>query len=127
MATTATTVYSYITKDPKVRCGKACIEGTRVAVADIVFFYRRGYTPERIQEEYPQLNLAQVHAALSYYHARKDEIESVLHEPSEEESFTEELDRQWEEYVQRHGGHPPDEPAPEDRHIAKPVGWRPKE
>ncbi len=124
MATTATTVYSYITKDPKVRAGKACVEGTRVAVADIVFLYRRGYTPERIQAEYPQLNLAQVHAALSYYHARQDEIESELHE---DESFTEELDRQWEEYVQRHGGHPPDEPAPEDRHIAKPVGWRPKE
>lgn len=124
MATTTTTVYSHITKDPRIRGGKACIEGTRVAVMDVVFFYRRGYAPERIQEEYPLLNLAQVHAALSYYHQRKDEIESLLRE---EDAFADELDRQWEEYVQRHGGYPPDEPASADRHIARPVGWRLRE
>jgi hypothetical protein len=93
-------------------------------VADIVFLYRRGYPPERIQEEYSQLNLAQVHAALSYYHTQPEEIESVL---QEDQSSAEELDREWEDYVRRHGGHPPNEPAPENRHIAKPVGWRPKE
>ena len=124
MATSTTVVYSHIAKNPGIRAGKACIEGTRVAVTDIMFFYRRGYSAERIQEEYPRLNLAQIYAALSYYHDQKDEIDSLL---KEDEDFTDVLNRQWEDYVARHGGHPPDVPAPEDRYIAKPVGWRPKD
>ena len=58
MATTTTSVYSHITKNPKVRCGKPCIEGTRVAVEDIAFYFQRGYPAERIKEEFTQLNLA---------------------------------------------------------------------
>ena len=82
MAATTITVYSHIVKNPGIRAGKACIEGTRVAVTDIVFFYRRGYSAERIQEEYPRLNLAQIHAALSYYHDQKDEIERRRSQPA---------------------------------------------
>ena len=123
MATTAGTVYSHITKNPKVRAGKACIEGTRVAVEDIVFYFHRGYSAARIQEEFPQLNLAQVYAALSYYHDQKDEIDASI---KANEGTTERLERQWQDYVDRHGGHPPEEPVPEDRHIARPVDWPPK-
>jgi hypothetical protein len=40
-----------------------------------------GLTPEEIAIEYPHLNLAQVHAALAYYHADGDEIEDeIAHE-----------------------------------------------
>ncbi len=123
MATTGITVYSHITKDPRVRGGKACIEGTRVAVEDIVFYFHRGYSAARIQEEFPQLNLAQVYAALSYYHDRKDEIDASI---KAKEGTTERLERQWRDYADGHGGHPPKEPAPEDRHIARPVDWPPK-
>jgi len=35
-----------------------------------------GMTPEEIALEYPHLTLAQVHAALAYYHANRDEIEA---------------------------------------------------
>jgi len=120
MATTATSVYSHITKNPKVRCGKPCIEGTRVAVEDIVFYFQRGYPAERIQEEFTQLNLAKVYAALSYYHERKDEIDASI---QAKEGTTEKLENQWQEYAERHGGQPPEDPAPEDRHIARPVDW----
>jgi uncharacterized protein (DUF433 family) len=123
MATTATTVYSHISKDPKVRGGKPCIEGTRVAVEDIVFYFHRGYSAARIQEEFPQLNLAQVYAALSYYHHRKDEIDASM---KAKEGTTEKLQRQWQNYVDHHGGHPPQEPSAEDRHIARPVDRPPK-
>jgi uncharacterized protein (DUF433 family) len=120
MATTVITVYSHITKNPKVRAGKACIEGTRVAVEDVVFYFHRGYSAGRIQEEFPQLNLAQVYAALSYYHDRKDEIDASI---KANEGTTERLEREWQDYVDRQGGHPPEEPGPEDRHIARPVDW----
>jgi uncharacterized protein (DUF433 family) len=124
MATaTAKTVYSHITKDPKVCGGRACIDGTRFRVMDVVFLKQQGLSPEQIVEEYNHLNLAQIYAALSYYHENKEEIEASF---EEDEQFNKELDQQWKEHVARHGGNPPEVPAPEDRPIARPVNWRPK-
>ena len=40
--------------------------------------YVRANTPERILEAYPDLSLAQVHAALAYYYDHPDEIEETL-------------------------------------------------
>jgi uncharacterized protein (DUF433 family) len=37
-----------------------------------------GLSPEEIALEYPHLTLAQVHAALAYYHANRDEIENDI-------------------------------------------------
>jgi uncharacterized protein (DUF433 family) len=37
-----------------------------------------GMSPKDIALEYPHLSLAQVHAALAYYHANRDEIESDI-------------------------------------------------
>ena len=54
-----------IVKTPGVRGGKARIEGTRVCVLDVAYEHRSGLTPEQIQVQYPDLNLAQIHAALS--------------------------------------------------------------
>jgi uncharacterized protein (DUF433 family) len=85
MATAEKTVYSHITKDPDVCGGKACIDGTRIRVVDIVSLKRQGYDPEHMREAYPSLNLAQIHAALSYYYEHPEEIEA---------SFAE--DRGWE-------------------------------
>ncbi len=124
MATaTGETVYSHVTKDPKVCEGRACIDGTRFRVVDVVVLQRQGFTPEQIVEEYAFLNLAQVYAALSYYHEHKSEIDESF---EEDRLFTENLDQQWEDYVARHNGNLPDVPAPKDRHIARPAGWRPK-
>jgi hypothetical protein len=35
-------------------------------------------SPEEIALEYPHLTLAQVHAALAYYHANREEIETDI-------------------------------------------------
>ena len=80
MATAAKTVYSHITKDPEVCGGRACIDGTRIRVVDIACLQREGYTPDKMLEVYPSLNLAQVHAALSYYYENPQEIENALQE-----------------------------------------------
>jgi uncharacterized protein (DUF433 family) len=85
MATAAKTVYSHITKDLGVCGGKACIDGTRIRVMDIVSLMRQGYVPEKMLEAYPSLNLAQIYAALSYFYEHPDEIEASLEE-----------DRSWE-------------------------------
>jgi hypothetical protein len=35
-------------------------------------------TPEEIADQYPHINLAQIYAALAYYHANRDEIDREL-------------------------------------------------
>jgi uncharacterized protein (DUF433 family) len=37
-----------------------------------------GYSPEEIADEIHHLSLAQVYAALTYYHANKEEIEADI-------------------------------------------------
>jgi uncharacterized protein (DUF433 family) len=76
MATT--TVYSHITKDPQVCGGKACIDGTRVRVLDLVCMLRQALSPQDMLGAYPSLTLAQVYAALSYYHENPQEISADL-------------------------------------------------
>jgi uncharacterized protein (DUF433 family) len=90
MATAAKTVYSHITKHPQVCGGRACIDHTRVRVLDIVCLARQGLTPQQMLEAYPSLNLAQMHAALSYAYEHPAEIEATLEE-----------DRQAEEMIER--------------------------
>jgi uncharacterized protein (DUF433 family) len=90
MATTKQTghLYCHITKDPGVCGGQACIDKTRVRVKNIVFLYKQGQSPEKMLETYPFLNLAQVHAALSYYYENPAEIEASL---AEDEAWAESL------------------------------------
>lgn len=61
--------------------GVARIAGTRMKVEHIVLAQRaEGYTPEQLREAYDHLSMAQIHAALAYYHAHKDEIDRQIEE-----------------------------------------------
>jgi uncharacterized protein (DUF433 family) len=75
-----TAEYPHIEKKPGVRGGKACIEGTRICVKDIVHLLNWGMKPEEMREYYSDrpLTLAEVHAALAYYYDHRDEIEAEL-------------------------------------------------
>jgi uncharacterized protein (DUF433 family) len=44
----------------------------------VVVWYKQGYTPEEIADQYPHLTLAQIYTSLAYYHANREEIESDL-------------------------------------------------
>lgn len=67
-----------IERDPAIRGGRPKIAGTGITVRRIVGWYQAGMTSEEIALEYPHLNLAQVHAALAYYHANREEIEDDI-------------------------------------------------
>ncbi len=67
-----------IDRDPAIRGGRPKIAGTGLTVRRIVGWYKMGMTPEEIALEYPHLTLAQVHAALAYYHANREEIEADI-------------------------------------------------
>jgi len=43
-----------------------------------VGWYKLGLTPEEITRRMGHLTLAQVHAALAYYHANRDEMEAAI-------------------------------------------------
>lgn len=70
----------FITRSPEIHGGRARIAGTGVTVSRIVQWYKLGLTPEEIADEIEHLTLAQVYAALAYYHANREEIERDLEE-----------------------------------------------
>jgi len=67
-----------ITHTPDVRGGRPRVAGTGVTVRRIVGWYKLGLSPEEIANRIGLLSLAQVHAALAYYHANQDEIEADI-------------------------------------------------
>ncbi|MCP3961937.1 MAG: DUF433 domain-containing protein [bacterium] len=68
----------FIARDPHIREGRPRIAGTGVTVLRVVSWYKLGLSPEEIADNFGHLSLAQVHAALAYYHANREEIESDL-------------------------------------------------
>jgi uncharacterized protein (DUF433 family) len=75
---TVTDIGTLITQTPGVCGGRPQIAGTGVSVRRIVGWYKMGETPEEIADQYGHLSLAQVYAALAYYHANREEIEADL-------------------------------------------------
>jgi uncharacterized protein (DUF433 family) len=74
-----------IQRRPELRGGRPIVAGTGVSVHRIAGWYRLGLSPEEIAENYGHLSLAQVHAALAYYHANREEIEGYLRDEEAEE------------------------------------------
>lgn len=74
---------SLIDQRPAIRGGRPCIAGTGVTVRRVVQWYRLGHSPEDIAERIGHLSLAQVHAALAYYHANREAIDADLEEEAE--------------------------------------------
>ncbi|HET6572255.1 MAG TPA: DUF433 domain-containing protein [Fimbriiglobus sp.] len=60
--------------------GVAKIVGTRSKVRHIVMDTMNGLSPEDIRVQYPHLSLAQIYAALAYYHDHKAEIDKEIEE-----------------------------------------------
>jgi uncharacterized protein (DUF433 family) len=54
------------------------VAGTRVSLDSVVYSWLSGYSPEGIVESFPSLKLEQVHGALAYYLANREEIDEYL-------------------------------------------------
>lgn len=87
---TVTEIGTLLDRNPKIRGGRPKIAGTGIAVKRIVIFYQSGYSPEEIALQYPHINLAQVHAALAYYHANREEIDLDI---AEERAIGDDLEK----------------------------------
>jgi uncharacterized protein (DUF433 family) len=72
-----------IIRDPQLRGGRPIIAGTGTTVRTVAGLYKLGLSAEDIAGELP-LTLAQIYAALAYYHLHRDEIEADILANSEE-------------------------------------------
>jgi uncharacterized protein (DUF433 family) len=75
---TVVDIGTLIERSPEIRKGRPCIAGTGVSVRRIAGWYNLGLTPEEIAAKIEHLTLAQIHAALTYYHANRHEIDSDI-------------------------------------------------
>ena len=89
---TITDIGTLIVHSPSIRGGRPRIAGTGVTVRRIVGWYKLGLSPEAIADQIEHLTLAQVYAALAYYHANREEIETDL---AAEEAEAEALEQQY--------------------------------
>ena len=76
--TTVTDIGLLIVRSDNIRGSRPRVAGTGVTVRRLVGWYKQGLTPEEIITEVPHLSLAQVYAALTYYHANREEIEADI-------------------------------------------------
>lgn len=61
-----------ITIDPEQCGGRPCIRGMRIRVVDVLDLLAAGLSPQQILEELPDLELADVQAAVAYAARRLD-------------------------------------------------------
>ncbi len=73
---TVTDIGTLIEQSPGVCDGRLRIAGTGVSVRRIVGFYKQGCTPEETVRRIGHITLAQVYAALTYYHANHETMEA---------------------------------------------------
>jgi uncharacterized protein (DUF433 family) len=75
----------HIETDPQKCGGRPCIAGTRIRVQDVYVWHElQGQSPEEIVTDFKQLTLADVHAALAYYHDHREVIETEVRAEREE-------------------------------------------
>ena len=86
----ATQIGNLIERRDGVHGGRPCVAGTSVSVRRIASWHNAGLVPEEIVQKFGHLSLAQVYAALAYYHANRDEIDTDL---QSEARATEALER----------------------------------
>jgi len=73
-----------ITRTPRLHGGCPHIVGKGVTVRRIVTWYKRGLNAVEICDRIGPLTLAEVYAALTYYHANTEEIETdLLHQAAQ--------------------------------------------
>ena len=81
-----------IVRKKEVCGGVPLLDGTRIRVSDVTVQHEYfGLSPEEITSEFPALSLADVYAALTYYHEHPREIREEI---KAREKFFEEVKRQ---------------------------------
>lgn len=84
MATAVMTdIGELIISSPEIRGGRPRVAGTGMTVMRIAGWYRLGFIPEEIARK-TDLSLAQIYAALAYYHFNREAIDADLDDEAAE-------------------------------------------
>ncbi len=83
MTTTVVDIGTLIIRDRNLRGGRPIIAETGTSVRRIAVLYKQGNSAEEIARLMTHLSIAQVYAALTYYHANREEIDTDLVEEQE--------------------------------------------
>lgn len=75
---TRPTEHPHIVHTPGICGGRARVKGSRISVRTIAELVRRGEPVEEISATYPQLSLAAIYDAISYYLDHREEIETEI-------------------------------------------------
>jgi uncharacterized protein (DUF433 family) len=68
-----------IVSTPGTCGGKPRIDGHRITVEDVATWHERmGMSPDEIVSGYPSITLADVYAALAYYHENRRQIDAAI-------------------------------------------------
>jgi uncharacterized protein (DUF433 family) len=79
-------IHPHITTKKDTGGDRPIIKHTRTRVANIISYYKLGYTSEELARAFPHLSLSQIYDALSYYHDNKSKIDTDI-EANKEENF----------------------------------------
>jgi uncharacterized protein (DUF433 family) len=78
MTATTINIGTLISRTPGLHDGVPHISGKGITVRRVVQWYKRGLVAEEICDRIGTVTLAEVYAALTYYHANAAEIEADL-------------------------------------------------
>jgi len=78
MMSATTDIGTLVTTSSDVGKGRPMITGTKTSVRRVVVLYKQSASAEEIARRLSHLTLAQIYAALAYYHANRKEIEADL-------------------------------------------------
>src|SRR5260370_399887 len=71
--------YRYIVRSAGVRSGNPIVEGTRIAVHDVIGLLQNGETVDTLTANcFPQLTRSQVYECLAYYEDHRGEIDLLV-------------------------------------------------
>lgn len=71
--------YRYVVRSAGVRGGNPTVEGTRIAVHDVIGLLQNGETEDTLSANcFPQLTKSQVYECLAYYEDHRGEIDLLV-------------------------------------------------
>jgi uncharacterized protein (DUF433 family) len=84
METKQDTAILHVVATPGTCGGAPRLNGTRIRVSQVVLMTEQGMSADEIVSSLPHLTLAQVYAALSYYHDHRAAIDQEIREADEQ-------------------------------------------
>ncbi|MGH7953207.1 MAG: DUF433 domain-containing protein [Limisphaerales bacterium] len=76
--------YRYLVNLPEVCQGQTVIEGTRIAVHDVIGLIVNGAAIEDVLRSFPTLTKSQIYECLAYYEDHRTEINALVTEQMSE-------------------------------------------